>query len=106
MIINFVKDKDQRMSVGLFLTSLLFLSSFIQSLIIQHYFLRMYLVGARIRTALMNIIYKKVNRIKYNTINKQMKVINVNIFSFVVFFHKELTVIYIIKKNSNYWGDD
>lgn len=60
MIINFIKDKDQKMSVGFFLTILLFLSSFAQSVIMQHYFFRMYLVGGRIRTSLVNMIYKKV----------------------------------------------
>lgn len=59
MIINFIKDKDQTMSVGIFLTILLFLTSFCQSLIMQHYYFRMYLVGTRIRTALVNMIYKK-----------------------------------------------
>lgn len=39
---------------------LLFASSIAQSLTSQHYFYRMALVGIRIRTALMNLIYKKV----------------------------------------------
>nr|QBP17584.1 ABCC1-X8-like protein [Brachionus rotundiformis]QNH67883.1 ATP-binding cassette transporter subfamily C member 1 X8 [Brachionus rotundiformis] len=59
MIINFIKDKDQTMSVGIFLTMLLFLTSFCQSIVMQHYYFRMYLVGTRIRTALVNMIYKK-----------------------------------------------
>ena len=59
MIINFIKDKDQNFIVGLFLTILLFVSSTLQSLILQHYYFRMYLVGGRIRTALVNMIYKK-----------------------------------------------
>ena len=63
MIINFIKDKDQKMSVGFFLTILLFLSSFSQSLIMQHYYFRMYLVGGRIRTALVNMVYKKSLRL-------------------------------------------
>ncbi|RNA37460.1 multidrug resistance-associated 1 isoform X3, partial [Brachionus plicatilis] len=63
MIINFIKDKDQTMSVGIFLTILLFLTSFCQSLIMQHYYFRMYLVGTRIRTALVNMIYKKSLRL-------------------------------------------
>ncbi|CAF0716997.1 unnamed protein product [Brachionus calyciflorus] len=63
MIINFIKDKDQTMSVGIFLTILLFLTSFCQSVVMQHYYFRMYLVGTRIRTSLVNMIYKKSLRL-------------------------------------------
>lgn len=61
LIINFIKDSNQIMSVGLFLTALLFFATFIQSLLVQHYYIRMYLVGQRMRTALILLIYKKVS---------------------------------------------
>ena len=63
LIIQFIKDKDQTMSVGLFLTVLLFASAFAQSLILQHYYFRMNVVGARIRTSLVTMIYKKSLRL-------------------------------------------
>jgi hypothetical protein len=48
------------MMVGFFLTALLFFTSLAQSLLVQHYFIRMYLVGQRMRTAIILLIYKKV----------------------------------------------
>lgn len=59
-LIQFIKDKNQNIIVGIFLSSLLFLSSLIQSLVLQHYFHRMIIVGARLRTSIMNVVYKKV----------------------------------------------
>ena len=45
--------------VGIFLTALLFFTSLAQSLLTQHYFIRMYLVGQRMRTAIVMLVYKK-----------------------------------------------
>ena len=59
-LIKFIKDKNQNLMVGIFLTAILFLSSFIQSLILQHHNQYMFIVSIRIRTAIMNVIYKKV----------------------------------------------
>jgi hypothetical protein len=59
-LITFIKDKEQNVFVGLFYTSLFFICSLIQSFVLQHYFHRMFIVGTRVRTALMNIVYKKV----------------------------------------------
>jgi ATP-binding cassette subfamily C (CFTR/MRP) protein 1 len=51
---------NENIQVGLFYTILLFLTSFLQSLALHLYFHRMFIVGARVRTAIMNLIYKKV----------------------------------------------
>ena len=59
-LIKFIKEKEQNILVGLFLTLLLFFCSLIQSFVLQHYFHRMFIVGARIRTTIMNTVYKKV----------------------------------------------
>jgi len=69
LIIKFVDDKKQTMLVGIFLTILLFLSSIAQSMLLQHYYFRSYLVGARIRTALVNLIYKKTFRLSTQSRN-------------------------------------
>jgi len=83
LIINFISDQNQIMSVGLFLTALLFLTSFTQSLLVQHYFIRMYLVGQRMRTALILLIYKKSLRLsatskKSSTVGEMTNLISVN----------------------------
>lgn len=62
-IIKFINDREQNIIVGLFLTGILFISSLIQSFVLQHYFHRMFICGARIRTAIMNIVYKKSLRL-------------------------------------------
>jgi ABC-type multidrug transport system fused ATPase/permease subunit len=71
------------MSVGIFLTILLFISSFTQSVILQHYYFRMNLVGARARTALVSMIYKKSLRLstssrRYSTVGEMTNLIAVN----------------------------
>ncbi len=83
LIINFIEDSNQIMMVGIFLTALLFLTCFTQSLILQHYFFRMYLVGARIRTALILMIYKKSLRLsassrKTSTIGEMTNLVAIN----------------------------
>ncbi len=93
-IITFIKDKEQNIQVGLFYTLLLFLTSLIQSFALQHYFHRMFIVGARIRTSIMNIVYKKSLKISTSarkqatvcemtnlvSINAQVKIISINLF--------------------------
>jgi ABC-type multidrug transport system fused ATPase/permease subunit len=63
-LITFVKESHkegskQSITVGIFYTLLLFLTALIQSFALQHYFHRMFIVGARIRTSTTNLIYKK-----------------------------------------------
>ncbi|CAF1016730.1 unnamed protein product, partial [Brachionus calyciflorus] len=58
-LLTFIKDKNQNITVGFFYTGLLFISSLIQSFVVQHYFHRMFIVGTRINTSIVNLIYKK-----------------------------------------------
>lgn len=59
-LISFLMDKDQNVSVGIFFAILLFLNFTMQSFLLQHTQHRNFVVGARLRTSLMNIIFKKV----------------------------------------------
>nr|UOU03337.1 ATP-binding cassette subfamily C1-6 [Brachionus rubens] len=86
-LIKFVKNKNE-IEVGLFYTGLLFLSSVIQTLLLQHYFHRMFIVGARVRTALMGLIYRKSLRLssqsrKKATVGEMTNLMQVNTQSFV-----------------------
>ena len=82
-LIKFVKQRNQHMMVGIFYTCLLFLCSLLQSFVLQHYFHRMFIVGSRIRTAIMNIVYKKSLRLspsarKSATVGEMTNLIAVN----------------------------
>ncbi|RNA36438.1 multidrug resistance-associated 1 [Brachionus plicatilis] len=82
-LLNFIKDKDQNVTVGFFYTALLFLSAFIQSFVLQHYFHRMFIVGSRIKTSTTNLVYKKSLRLltsarKSTTVGEMTNLIAVN----------------------------
>ena len=82
-LITFVKDKEQNIQVGLFYTLILFLTALIQSFALQHYFHRMFIVGARIRTSIMNIVYKKSLRLsttarKQATVGEMTNLVSIN----------------------------
>lgn len=86
-LISFIKDREQNILVGLFYTALLFICSLIQSFVLQHYFHRMFIVGTRIRTALMNVIYKKSLKLstsarKLATVGEMTNLLAVNAQSF------------------------
>ena len=49
--------------MGLFYATLLFITSLIQSFVLQHYFHRMVIVNARIRTSIIGCVYKKLLRL-------------------------------------------
>lgn len=59
-LIVFINNKNQDPIIGYFLAVLMLFVSIVQSLLTNHYFHRMLVVGARVRTALMGLIYKKV----------------------------------------------
>ena len=59
-LISFLKDREQAQTVGVCLACLLFLNFSAQSFLLQHTQHRNFVVGARLRTSIMNIIYKKV----------------------------------------------
>ena len=91
-MIKFTKDKNQRPIIGYFLSFLLLFCSILQTIKLQHYFHRMFIVGARIRTAMMGLIYKKSLKLstkarKETTVGEMVNLMQVNTQSFV-----ELTV--------------
>jgi ATP-binding cassette subfamily C (CFTR/MRP) protein 1 len=59
LLIDFVGDKRQSVQMGYFYACLLLFLSCVQTVALQHYFHRMFIVSVRIRTAFMNMIYKK-----------------------------------------------
>ncbi|KAK9886059.1 hypothetical protein WA026_014841 [Henosepilachna vigintioctopunctata] len=62
LLINFAKNNETQWK-GFFYTVILFVTAVIQTLVLSHYFLRIFLVGMRIRTALVGTIYRKALRI-------------------------------------------
>lgn len=72
MIINFV-DSEEPTWRGIFYTVLLFVVACIQTLLLAQYFNRMFLVGLRIRTALISAIYRK-SLVMSNTARKESTV--------------------------------
>ncbi|CAL1682835.1 unnamed protein product [Lasius platythorax] len=62
LLIAFVEG-DQEIWKGYFYTGLLLLTAVLQTLILSQYFHRMFLVGLRIRTALIAAIYRKALRL-------------------------------------------
>ncbi|KAH8267412.1 hypothetical protein KR018_000796 [Drosophila ironensis] len=68
LIISFVEDKeDQPEWKGIMYSVLLFILAAAQTFILGQYFHRMFIVGLRIRTALINAIYRKALRISNAT---------------------------------------
>ena len=61
LLIEYTKDKDEPSWKGYFYAVLLFISAILQSLILQQYFHRCFVVGMHLRTAIISIIYNKVN---------------------------------------------
>jgi hypothetical protein len=59
-IIIFIGDKNQNQVIGIFWLIIIVIRSLIQSLTYQHHFDRTFDIGTSIRTALTNMIYKKV----------------------------------------------
>ncbi|XP_019701146.1 multidrug resistance-associated protein 1 isoform X1 [Harpegnathos saltator] len=62
VLIAFVKEKEEPLWKGYFYAVLLFLTATLQTLVLSQYFHRMFLVGLRIRTALIAAIYRKALR--------------------------------------------
>ncbi|XP_014486459.1 PREDICTED: multidrug resistance-associated protein 1 isoform X2 [Dinoponera quadriceps] len=62
VLIAFVKDDKEPMWKGYFYAVLLLLTATVQTLVLSQYFHRMFIVGLRIRTALIAAIYRKALR--------------------------------------------
>ena len=58
-LINFFKDKQQNTMIGALYGGLLFFSLVVNSMLSQHSLNKMTIVGTRVQTALMNLIYEK-----------------------------------------------
>lgn len=59
-MISFTEDKSSFAWEGYMYAVLLFLVAVLQSLFLQQYFQRCFVLGMKVRTALMAAVYKKV----------------------------------------------
>ncbi|XP_044754616.1 multidrug resistance-associated protein 1 isoform X3 [Coccinella septempunctata] len=87
LLINFAKNKEEPWK-GFLYTGLLFLTATIQTMVLAQYFNRMFLVGIRIRTALVSTIYRKSLRIstaarKESTVGEIVNLMSVDAQKFV-----------------------
>ncbi|XP_074103395.1 multidrug-Resistance like Protein 1 isoform X2 [Cotesia typhae] len=62
LLINFINSKDEAQWKGYFYAVLLLLTAIFQTLVLSQYFNRMFIVGMRMRTALVAAIYRKALR--------------------------------------------
>ncbi|RNA37147.1 multidrug resistance-associated 1 isoform X3 [Brachionus plicatilis] len=88
LIIKFVENKDSDVQLGYFYMGLLFFSSVLQTILLQHYFHQMFIVGARVRSSLMGLIYRKSLRLSFQsrrlaTVGEMTNLMQVNTQSFV-----------------------
>nr|UOU03338.1 ATP-binding cassette subfamily C1-7 [Brachionus rubens] len=86
-LITFVKDRDQKLIVGFFYIFMLSLASLSQTLIMQHYYHAIFLVGNRMKTGLMTLLYKKSLRLspsarKSTTVGEMTNLITTNAQTF------------------------
>nr|APD26530.1 ATP-binding cassette transporter subfamily C member 1 X7 protein [Brachionus koreanus] len=86
-LITFVRDKDQKITVGIFYIFLLSLSSLSQTLIAQHYYHSIFLLGNRMKIGLMSLVYKKSLRLspsarKSTTVGEMTNLITTNTQTF------------------------
>ncbi len=61
VFINYTKDKNSPISLGIFYSFVLFIASVSGTIFLQQNVDRMVNLGAIVTTSLMNLIYKKVN---------------------------------------------
>ena len=59
-MINYVNDPDEASWRGYFYACLLFIAAVIQSLLLHQYFHRCFIVGMRVRSAVVAAVYEKV----------------------------------------------
>ena len=59
-MINYVDDENEPEWKGYFYATLIFVAAVLQSILLNQYFFRCYVVGMRIRTAVISAIYRKV----------------------------------------------
>lgn len=73
LLIEFTKEQDEPLWKGYLYAVLLLLTAVIQTLVLSQYFHRMFLVGLRMRTALIAAIYRKALRMS-NSARKESTV--------------------------------
>ena len=60
LLIEYTKDSDEPSWKGYFYACLLFSTAILQSLVLQHYFHRSFLLGMHLKTAIISLVYNKV----------------------------------------------
>ncbi|RZC38992.1 multidrug resistance-associated protein 1 [Asbolus verrucosus] len=87
LLIKFVKNSEEQWK-GYFYAGLLFATATVQTIILSQYFNRMFVVGMRIRTALVSAIYKKALRVsnkarKESTVGEIVNLMSVDAQKFI-----------------------
>lgn len=59
-MINYTEDRSEPSWKGYFYAVLLFVAAVVQSLLLHQYFHRCFVVGMRMRTAIIAAVYRKV----------------------------------------------
>ena len=62
LLISFTRDKADFVWKGYMYAAMLFTVAFVQSMILHQYFHRCFVIGLRIRTAIIASVYRKVDR--------------------------------------------
>jgi ABC-type bacteriocin/lantibiotic exporter with double-glycine peptidase domain len=86
-LINFIKDKEQTLYIGFFYIFLLCLASLVQTLIMQHYYQDVYIMGNQLKIGLQNLIYRKSMRLsttarKETTVGEMTNLLTTNSATF------------------------
>lgn len=87
LVISFVQQQEQQWK-GYLYAILLFTTSMIQTLVLAQYFNKMFVIGMRVRTALVSMIYRKALRIsnvarKESTVGEIVNLMSVDAQKFV-----------------------
>ena len=66
LMINYVNDSNEPEWKGYFYAAMMFLAAVIQSILLHQYFHRCFVVGMRVRTAVIATVYRKVDLHAYS----------------------------------------
>ena len=100
-LIHFINDKDQNFIVGIFYTILLFVCSLFRSFVAQHYVHRLFIVSARIRTAVINVVFKK--SLKLSTSARKQATVSSYLFYHhsIILYNNKLSEDSILQVNND-----
>eukprot|EP00064_Thunnus_orientalis_P022566 superscaffoldBa00007722_g22772 len=73
-MISFTQDKSRYTWEGYLYAVLLLVMALLQSLFLQQYFQRCFVLGMKVRTAIMAAVYKKIENMKFK--DKRLKIMN------------------------------